>query len=137
MNWPWVSRSRYDELVSRYDELREERDRLLQRPHRETLETVAAERDRLSERVDKLTDDLTRIKRAQTGLSETPRPEREKVQPMPEKLKEYVDGFGNPSIRKQMRDEYYRAHHRGRPWDEIMDEVLEGEEPAAAAGGYR
>lgn len=122
MRWPWVSRERYEELKS-------ERDRLRERPHRETVEQVRDERDRLREQVDQLQDNLTRIKRAQAGLSETPRPDRPQRKPMPTDLREYIDAFGNPSIRKQMRDECLRAHARGRPWNDIKDEVLGDEEP--------
>lgn len=106
--WPWVSRLAYDSVVD--------------------------ERDRLREQVAALTDSLTRIRRHEAGLHETPRPERRKLEPMPDRLKKHIEGFFNPSLRKQTRDGLYRRHARGESWPSIMDEVIPKDDEDEEAG---
>ena len=97
MNTPWVSRLAYD--------------------------AVCSERDSLRAQVTSLTDALTRIQRVEHGLPEVPRTPREPLEPMPKSLREYIEAFSTPSIKKAMRDNAYRKRLQGVPWQEIEEDA--------------
>lgn len=109
MSWPWVSRGRLEDAQERIRELRED-----------------LERER--EQVKELQESIVRIGRRQAGMSEEPREPRPRLEPMPREIHEYIDGFANPSIRKQMRDQLYRRHGAGTGWGEMMAEIPREEE---------
>lgn len=102
MRWPWTSTAR--------------------------LADAHAEIERLREQNGQLIDSLTRISRREAGLPETPREPRPRLEPMPIELKEYIEKFATPSIRKEMRTRYYRRHGAGEAWARIMDDVMLKEE---------
>lgn len=106
--WPWIGRGRLDDA-------------------RDEIRTLRAQVESLQENVRALQGDLTRVVRHQSGMSETPRTERKKLERMPKRIHEYINSFANPSQKKFMRDELYRKHGRGTPWSEIEAELEEKE----------
>ncbi len=96
--WPWTSMARLDDA-------------------KETIERLRAE-------VDKLTDALIRQQRFERGMTEAPRQPRKELLPMPEKLKEYLDGIGSASIQREIMSRAYKRHGRGEGWDGIMKDLI-------------
>lgn len=100
IRWPWVSVRAYE---------------LLEREHARIVAQNA-----------QLLDSLIRFQRHDAGLPEILREARQRadIQPMPKDLREYIEGFRNPSLRKDMRDRAYRRHARGEGWDPIAASML-------------
>lgn len=109
MKWPFISRRAYDLLV-------EQRNLALQ------------ECDRLRQMHVKLTDHITRIDRIEHGVSEQPRPPKKELEEMPDKLKRYIDGYGNSSQRGELRRLAKKRYREGTPWDTIRREVMGAQE---------
>lgn len=107
--WPWVSRRAYDLLLH--------------------------DVERLEAQNDKLIDTITRQRRFEAGMAETPRPERKPLEPMPYELQEYIKGWASAATQKMQRSQAYRRHHRGEPWDEIMDDMMREDEELDLAEG--
>jgi len=103
MKWPWIARSAYD--------------------------VVLDERDRLRAQNDRLTDHLTRVQRREAGMTETPRAPRPALEPMPRELHDYIKGIAGGSLQKEIRDRCYRRHAKGEPWQSIVQEITQPEEP--------
>lgn len=102
MSWPWVSRRAYDLLLH--------------------------DVERLETQNDKLIDDLTRQRRVEAGMTETPRPERKPLEPMPYELQQHIKGWGGAGTQRMQRGQAYRRHARGEPWDDIMDDLMRPDE---------
>lgn len=96
---------------------------------RRALDLLTAERDRLLEQNAKLLDHVTRIDRREHGLPEVPKAPRPPAQPMPDTLSDYINGYANASIRKELRDRCLRRHHtQGVAWDIIERDVRKEDE---------
>ena len=102
MSWPLVSRRAYDLL----------------------LDDV----ERLSTQNGKLIDDLTRQRRVEAGMTETPRPERKPIEPMPYEFQQHIKGWGGSGTQRMQRSQAYRRHQQGETWDEIMDDMMRVDE---------
>ena len=102
MKWFWVSRRAYDLAIE--------------------------ERDRLRVQVDGVIDTLTRIQRAQMGMSEVPRQRKERVvEPMPPEVYEYIERTANPSLRSEQKRVVWRRHGTGESWDSILEDIQKQE----------
>ena len=103
LRWPWVSRLAFD--------------------------AVSAERDRLLAENARLLDHVTRMERADRGLSEVPRQPRPPMEPMPRDLAEHIAGYDNPTVRVELRRTCFRRA-RNESWDAIKADVMprKGEE---------
>lgn len=107
MNWPLVSRRAFDLAL-------EERERLL------------AQADRLLDLVETQQDHVRRLERVNAGVSETVRLPRQQPNDMPKEVFEYLQGIGNPSIRREVRSNMYRkVWSGGTTWDEVVGEIKE------------
>ena len=121
MRWPWIGRLAYDALCA-------DRDRLLATTvPMATFTVLCAERDHLRGEVNRLVDHLTRLERWERGMPETVRPDRKPIEPMPNDIAEYVNGFGK-QIRTQMTRDYYRARARGETVENIRAVMLAEEQ---------
>lgn len=120
--WPWVSRKRWESLVDWHQELK------AASIDRSAYDTVCDERDRLQAQNDKLLDHVSRMDRLEHGVGETAKQPRADLLPMPVELREHIEGWDNPSVRKNMRDTTLRRHAGGEPWGSIMDDVIPEEE---------
>ena len=98
------------------------------------FDLVSQERDRLVEQNAALTDALTRVKRFETGMTETPRPPRRVIEPMPERLADHLAAGSNPGIRRMRRSHYMQRVARGETWEEVEADVLAAQEPMTADG---
>lgn len=98
LRWPWVS-------VGRLDELRAE---------------IAWHRDR----EEALIGHIVRLARRSNGMAETPRLERSPPEPMPEDLREYIEGFSTAPMRRDMLRRANAEHRQGKPWPAIRQEIL-------------
>jgi hypothetical protein len=107
VQWPWVGRLAFD-LSRREVEYLRGQNQVLQ-------------------------DALIRLQRKQSGLSELPREARPAVEPMPDELKAYIEGFAGKGIRKQMRDTAFRRHAGGESWNSIVRDVLHDATPTEGA----
>jgi hypothetical protein len=126
MRWPWTSLARMEsERWYQENRISELRAQMLAR-----IEDADDEINWLREKNDHLTEQIVRIQRHQAGLHEIPKQPKPALEPMPKEVREYISGFGNPSIRKDMRDRAYRQHARGVPWSEIAETMLSEEEGA-------
>jgi len=107
MKWPWVSRRAFD--------------------------MVTDERDRLRAQNESLIDALTRMQRFQMGMTEKPKENGRKMEPMPAPLKAHFDAIGNRSIRQHQMAEAYRRYAREGTWKGILDEIFgDGNEEAVS-----
>jgi len=103
IRWPWVSRLAFDAVVD--------------------------ERDRLREKNDQLIEHITRIARTEHGLTEVPRPPRPSHEPMPDKVKAYIDQWEGDRFRQELSRSAYRMHIKeGRSWAEIEQQLREDTE---------
>ena len=102
MTWPWVSRRAYDLLIR--------------------------DVERLSTQNGKLIDDLTRQRRVEAGMTETPRQEGKPLEPMPYEFQQHIKGWGGSGTQRMQRAQAYRRHHQGESWDEIMDDMMRVDE---------
>ena len=113
MHWPWVSRGALEAMETR---LQDARDQI----------------NWLRKRNEGLQDQIIRIQRRESGLPEVAREPRQPVGRMPDELREYIEGFANPAMRKQMRDQAIRRRvHQGESWASITKDVLEEENVGA------
>lgn len=103
MRWPWTSVARLDDAQAQVAYLKSE--------------------------VAKLSEALTRISRREAGLPETPREAKPPMDPMPDELRHYIEGFAGMSVRKQMRDVAFRRRAQGTPWKVILSDTMT-EEPS-------
>ena len=101
LRFPWVSRLAFDVVVDECERLRSQNGTLVEA--------------------------LTRLRRAETGLSETPKAPRAMVEPIPADVLEYCNAFLNPSIRKQNRDTVIRRRASGESWAAIRRSVLDAD----------
>jgi hypothetical protein len=90
-------------------------------------EALEGELKRLAAQNAELVEHVTRMDRVEHGLGETARKPRE-MQPMPGPLLDYIRGFASRSTQKQMRDEAFRRHARGEPWEIIVADVIPKED---------
>ncbi|MCR4339041.1 MAG: hypothetical protein NUW01_04040 [Gemmatimonadaceae bacterium] len=107
MQWPWVSRRAYALLLE-----------LNERMFKQNAELI---------------NDLTRMRRFESGLTETKRPERVQSDPMPQELYRYIQGWGSEATRKQQRSRAYQRHQHGEAWDSIMADMM-APEPTGDTG---
>jgi hypothetical protein len=98
MKWPLVSRRAYDLLL--------------------------AERDRLAGWLDRELEHRGRLERVDMGLAELPRTEPEPAEPMPDELMAHIDGFADATIRAELVRHARAAYDGGRPWDQILEEMV-------------
>jgi hypothetical protein len=105
MNWPWTSRARLDNALGQVDYLREQ----LSRASLEYAAVVAQ---------------LTRIGRREAGMPEVPREARPAMEPMPSDLRQYISGYANANVRREMMSAAYRQHAAGKPWSEIASKAM-------------
>ena len=103
IRWPWVGRGR--------------------------LEDAQATIQRLEEQNAKLVDSVIRLKRFEYGLGELPRQPRPPLQPMPETLREWIDGWQNPGIRHRLKHDANHRHIQGESWEKIEQGMREEAEP--------
>ena len=139
MRWPWVFRRRFetlhDQLVTRETELAyaERENEGLGKKKRELsarvedLRSQLDERDRLREQNDRLLEHLARMDRVEHGVSEQPRPAKPALEPMPDDLKRYIDGYANSSQRGELRKQANKRYRDGTPWSVIRREVMQSE----------
>jgi hypothetical protein len=112
MRWPWVSVRVVDEAHARLEESKEQ---------------VAWLREQNAH----LQDQIVRMQRREKGLPEVPREPRAPVGKMPDRLREYIEGFAGAPTRKQMRDAAFRRRvENGESWESIERDVLSDEEEA-------
>lgn len=105
IHWPWVSRRAYDIAV----EMGNTR-----------LADAKVEIEQLRAQNISLVDHITRLARAERGLSEVPRQPRPLGDPMPQDVKDYINGFAFAPYRAQMSARARRMHAvEGKSWDEI------------------
>lgn len=78
----------------------------------------------LRERNEHLTDQIQRIQRFQSGMTETPREPRPQLEPMPLELERHIEQFDNSSLKRDMKQRCYRRHARGEPWSTIMKSMM-------------
>ena len=97
MRWPWVSRGRLDDASEQIASLRGQ--------------------------VEKLTDALTRMSRAEKGLPEVPRQPKEPMKAPPKEFHEYVNGFASESVRREIRTVGYKRAANGESWEHILAAV--------------
>ncbi len=110
MTWPYVSRRAYD--------------------------LVLHDKERLVAQVDKLIDDLTRQRRFESGMAETPRAERKPLEPMPFKFSQWFKAaWTNASIQRMQRSQAYRRYARGESWDDIEADMTHEDEGLNLAEG--
>jgi len=113
--WPLVSRRAYDLAIE--------------------------ERDRLRSQVDRLLDDLVRLKRVEHRLPEAPRPKREQAPPPPPHVtipphvsRLFMGRTASRAAEDAIRLQVEEMHRRGAPWEEIQRALTiqlgePGEEP--------
>lgn len=137
-SWPFVRRSTYEALAVRIgglsaDSLRQkalvEAARGETEAYRQQVASLKDEIGYLRTQNGNLVEQLTRMGRVERGMTETPRDPRAALQPAPPEILEYWSSFSDPRTRKRLRDEAYRAHARGKPWDEIVVDALGELEP--------
>lgn len=104
MKWPWISRRAFD--------------------------LVEAERDRLAGQNDQLVDQLVRMERWKGGMTETPREPRKDMEPMPQDVYAYCQGFGDKRIARQTRNALLKRHARGEHWNDIRTDLKVAENGA-------
>lgn len=124
MKWPWVSRG-YFEYV--------------QASSHESEEVLRNEIAWLREELSKALEKRDRIDRVDAGMAEVARPPPVKREPMPQKLIDYIGGFGSKSMKRQMRSTAYRRNAEGESWEKIVEDVVVPEEPRSLylqAAGY-
>lgn len=123
LQWPLISRRAFDLVIEERDQLQKQTVPL------QTFEVVVAERDRIIKQNDELLEHLKRMDRVDHGVGEVPRKPRPELEPMPKELREYLDGFADPNLRREQKNTAYRQHARGTPWDDIIADVIpkEGE----------
>ncbi|KKK96106.1 hypothetical protein LCGC14_2666110 [marine sediment metagenome] len=102
MSWPWVSRRAYDLLLHNVE--------------------------RLETQNDKLIEAATRQRRFEAGMTETPRPERKPLEPMPHELRQHIKGWGGSGTQRMQHSQAYRRHHQGESWVEIMADMMREDE---------
>ena len=90
-------------------------------------DTLESERDRLVEQNKELIESLTRVKRFEAGMTETPRAPRKALEPMPEALNADIMAGSDGGIRRMRRSTYMKRNVRGESWDSIMADVLPNE----------
>ena len=90
------------------------------------MDDLKEERDYLRAENAKLTEDLVRLKRFQTGMAEEPKAEKREIEPMPDPLRDYIDGIASPHLKRDIRGRTLRRHGRGETWASIQAEILEG-----------
>jgi len=98
MIWPWVSRLAYDAVVSERDILR--------------AQNVS------------LTDSLTRIRRAETGLREVPAPPKRLELQKPVTVPAHIERLYRGRLQSRAMEDMYEAqardmHAAGAPWNEV------------------
>ena len=98
MKWPLVSRRAYDLLL--------------------------AECDRSRSMVDDLLEHVTRMDRTEHGLLELPYTKPDPPEPLPEALQDYVDGWQDCTVRRQVVRSILLARQDGKSWDAIIDECV-------------
>jgi len=113
MRWPWTSLARLDTAAALYDR---------------RIAEMQDEITWLRTQNQSLTEQLTRVRRHEAGMTETAREPRKQIVPMPDTIKKYVQEVENPSIRREMVTQAYRMNARGTPWDEIERIIMEDEE---------
>ncbi len=143
MSWPWVSRRAYELLeeqlrtvrtdckenhtsLGAYKAVSEEVLFLM-----EAVEDTAAEVRFLRKENQNWADHARRLERKDHGMTEAPRELRTpvKAQPMPPKLKKYIESFGDIRTIKINRAVAYKRHADGESWDTIENDVVVPEEP--------
>jgi hypothetical protein len=86
---------------------------------RSTLDAVVGERDWLRQELTKANDHRERLERVVAGLPETKRVRRE-IPAMPQEVRDEIDGYDDPDIRRQLEREAKAEAFRGKRWDEIL-----------------
>ena len=110
MKWPLISRRAYDILLR--------------------------DKERLEAQNDKLMDNLTRQRRYEAGMAETPRPERKPAEPMPDELRQYIGGWPSKTRKLQMNSAYRRYRSgQGESWPDIMADMMREDEGLNLAVG--
>lgn len=99
MNWPWVSRRAYDEVLR--------------------------QRDRLEAREDQLLDQIVRMSRVDRGMAEVA-PVRKEPDPFPEGVIDIINGFESPATRATLVAQCRQQRAQGVKWEEIEEFLARG-----------
>ena len=96
---------------------------------RRAYDILLRDKERLEAQNDKLMDNLTRQRRYEAGMAETPRPERKPAESMPHALRQYI-GRWPPKTRKLQMNPAYRRYRsgQGESWPEIMADMMREDE---------
>lgn len=86
-----------------------------------------SEVDWLRARVEYLEDQLVRLRRKEEGLPEVPR-EARKVEPMPVELRRYIDGCGQPALKKAQMERAFQLYAKHGSWEPVVAEITEEED---------
>jgi hypothetical protein len=74
--------------------------------------------------LERMADDITRMKRVELGLPEQPR-EHKPLEPMPDTLRHLIDSWDSQASRRHQGQEAYRAFARGKGWEAIERDMRE------------
>ena len=94
---------------------------------RRAFDLVLDERDRLRAEVDELMAHVKRMDRVEHGLLELPYERPAPPEGMPTELQEYVDGWQDRNIRREVVRSIVQARQDGKEWDQIIREVTDPE----------
>lgn len=126
MKWPLVGRSRFEMSLQLGVDLMKTMENMVSA---DRLEDAHRQIEWLQGELEKALEKRDRIDRVDAGLPENHREPPKKREPMPEKLTDYIGGFGSNNMKRQMRSVAYKRHADGETWDSIVDDVVIPEEP--------
>lgn len=92
---------------------------------RSTLDAVREERDWLRTELQKANDHRERLERKIAGLPEEKRQPRRVIPPMPDDVREEIEGYDDPDVRTQLEKECKAEVFRGKTWDQVLIKLRE------------
>lgn len=115
-------------LAAERDDLRE-----IGRRYDAAIDSMEEERAWLRSRIEYLEEMLERRNRFESGMPEKPRDEREKLDPMPMRLRKHIEKWASPHLKRQAYSTAYRRRISGESWEAITNDVISSEEDDSAA----
>lgn len=112
--WPWVSKAYLA---------------YMEKAHHDSETALRTEIEWLRAELAKALERRDRIDRVESGLTEVAHRPKEKREPMPPPLRDYIDSFASVSTRRQMAGVAYKRNAEGESWVDIIADVVIPEEP--------